>query len=371
MNKSGSDIDDALNSLRTLFLSSLAVLALWFLAWPAAVLKLQQFDQARDLEAWVLLKELVRNPELDVFGAKPDDPIKDFTVERHSQVPQGSDYDETIKLAVASVWPHERTYPVTLIPETYFRAGHEGENITKYARIYKVRADTDDLPLSEYLAVFVQIDAGRDERFIVAADDAAFRTDSQRGLRLIVVAARSRFQPRYWPFVAGRLGNYGFLGKPSDLPATDQALTKLYSASDPRVPASGVQIFGLQLSIAVFFSGAGILLAAIAFACFGPIVRLRGTAASSTQAWIMSLPRPPGVIGWLLEGCVAVIGVTWALAPLVILVLQLRSGVAAQSGNVWLWRIGAAGLTFSTVVFLIAAMELRHLRLGNRTSSRS
>src|SRR5205807_553686 len=58
MNKSGSDIDDALNSLRTLFLSSLAILALWFLAWPAAVLKLQQFDQARDLEAWVLLKEL-------------------------------------------------------------------------------------------------------------------------------------------------------------------------------------------------------------------------------------------------------------------------------------------------------------------------
>lgn len=52
MNKSGSDIDDALNSLRTLFLSSLAVLALWFLAWPAAVLKLQQYDQARDLEAW-------------------------------------------------------------------------------------------------------------------------------------------------------------------------------------------------------------------------------------------------------------------------------------------------------------------------------
>jgi hypothetical protein len=38
MKKSGSDIDDALNSLRTLFLSSLAVLALWFLAWPAAVI---------------------------------------------------------------------------------------------------------------------------------------------------------------------------------------------------------------------------------------------------------------------------------------------------------------------------------------------
>jgi len=95
------------------------------------------------------------------------------------------------------------------------------------------------------------------------------------------------------------------------------------------VPASGVQVFGLQLSIAMFFSGAGILLAAIAFACFGPIVRLRGTAASSTQAWIMSLPWPPGVIGWLLEGCVAVIGLTWALAPLVILLLQLRSGVAA------------------------------------------
>lgn len=156
----------------------------------------------------VLLKELIRNPKLDVFGAKPDDPIKAFTVERDSQTPLGGDYDETIKLAVASVWPHERTYPVTLIPETYFRAGHEGEDITKYARIYKVRADTDDLPLSEYLAVFAH-----DECFIVAADDAGFRTDSSRGLRLIFVAARSRFQPRYWPFVAGRLGNYGFLGQ--------------------------------------------------------------------------------------------------------------------------------------------------------------
>jgi hypothetical protein len=311
-----------------------------------------------------LLKELIGNPKLDVFDTKPDDPIESITIEQSSQTPMGGDYDETIKLAVKFVWPNERIYPVTLIPETYFRAGQT--DITKYARIYKVRADTDDLPLSKYLAVFAH-----DERFIVAADDAAFRTDSSRGLRMIFLAARSRSQPRYWPFVAGRLGSYGFTGQPSDLRATDQALTQLYSASDPRVPASGVQIFGLPLSIAVFFSGAGILLAMIAFACIGPIVRLRGTATSSTQAWIMSLPRPPGVMGWLLEGCIAVIGVTWALAPLVIFVLQLRSGVAAQSENVWLWRIGAAGLIFSTVVFLIAAIELRHVRLRNRSASRS
>jgi hypothetical protein len=367
MKKSASDIDDALNSLRTLFLSSLAVLALWFVTWPAAVFKLQRYDQARDLEAWVLLKELVRNPELDVFQAKPDDPIKDFTVARQSQTPQGSDYDKTIKLAVLSVWPHERKYPVTLIPETYFRAGHEGEDITKYARIYKVRADTDDLPLSEYLAVFAH-----DERFIVAANDAGFRTDSSRGLRLIFVAARSRFQPRCWPIVAGRLADYGFVGNPTELVAKDQALTKLYAASDPRTPSRDVvQIFGLQLSIELFFSGVGILLAAIAFACFGPIVRLRGTSERSTQAWIMSLPRPPGVAGGLLERCIAVIGVAWAFAPLVILVLQLRSGVATQPGNLWLLWIGAASLIFSSVVFLIAAIELRHVRLGNRTASRS
>ena len=365
MKKNASDIDDALNSLRTLFLSSLAVLALWFLTWPDAVVKLQQYDQARDLEAWVRLKELVRTPELDVFSMDPDQAIRNFTVERDSKMPQGSGYSETIELAVASVWPHERPYPVTLIPETYFRAGNE--DITKSARIYRVRADTDDLPLSEYLAVFAN-----NQRFIVAADDDGFRSDSRRGLpRWIFVAAQNRFQPRCWPFVAGRLGSYGFLGQPTDLGATDQALTKLYSASDPRVPSSGVQIFGLQLSIAHFFSGAGILLAAIAFACFGPIVRLRGTSASSTQAWIMSLPRPPGVVGGLLERCVAVIGVAWALAPLVILVLQLRSGVAAQPGNGWLLGIGAASLTFSSVVFLIAAIELRHLRLGNRTPSRS
>src|SRR5437660_11314011 len=132
MKKNGL-IDDALNSLRTLFLSSLAVLALWFLTWPAAVVKLQQYDQARDLEAWVRLKELVRNPELDVFSMDPDQPITDFTVDRPPPAPQGGDYSETIKLAVASVWPHERTYPVTLIPETYFRAGN-AKDITKYAR---------------------------------------------------------------------------------------------------------------------------------------------------------------------------------------------------------------------------------------------
>jgi hypothetical protein len=366
MKKNASDIDDALNSLRTLFLSSLAILVLWFLTWPAAVIKLQQYDQARDLEAWVRLKELIKNPELDVFSMDPDESISDYTVERTGQMPQGGDYDETIELKVASVWPYDGTYPVTLIPETYFRAGHE--DITKHARIYKVRADTDDLPLSGYFAVF---EHDHDGRFIVPADDAGFLADSRRGLRWIFVAAQNRFQPRYWPFVAGRLGNYGFLGKPSDLGATDQALTKLYSASDPRVPSSGVQIFGLQLSIALFFSGAGILLAAIAFACFGPIVRLRGTSASSTQAWIMSLPRPLGVVGGLLEPCIAVIGLAWALAPLVILVLQVRSAVVARPGNVWLLGIGAGGLIFSSVVFLIAAFELRHVRLGNRASSRS
>lgn len=373
MKKSGSDIDDALSSLRTLFLSSLAVLALWFLAWPAAVVKLQQFDEARDLEAWVLLKELVRNPELDVFSVEPDQQIRDFTVERPPPAPQASDYSETIKLAVRYVWPNVRTYPVTLIPETHFRAGDK--DITKYARIYRVRPDSGDLLLSKYLAVFAH-----DERFIVAADDAAFRADSGRGLRWIYVAAKNRFQPRYWPSVAERLANYGFLGKPSELGATDQALTKLYSASDPGAsdPRDVVQIFGLQLSLALFFSGVGILLAAIAFACFGPIVKLHGTSETSTQAWIMSLPRPPGVGGGLLERCVALIGVAWAVAPCVILVLQLvilvrqlRSGVSAQSGNLWLLGIGAASLIFSSVVFLIAAIELRHLRLGNRTVTRN
>jgi hypothetical protein len=349
--------EDALKSLKTLFLSTLAVLLLWFMTWPGAVEKLQHYRQARDLHAWVLLKDLFQaSTELEVFDFDADEPISTYDVDRVSPTPQGGDYVETIGLKVDAAWPTEATHRITLRPESYYRQTER--EIVNRARVYRVESASAELPFPDYLAVFVD-----GEAFVVAADDDAFRADSARGLRLLLVAARSRFRPRSWAAVAPRLAALGFARVPTELSATNPILSRLYEESDPRRRSGGVQVFGLQLSLSVFYSAIGLLLAAVAFAAIGPVSILRGATARSTDAWILSLPRRRGPGGRVLEACIATVTVAWALAPMAILALQLRSDIALDAWSGWLLRVGAAGLVFATIVFTLAAAELRRVRL--------
>ena len=346
-------VDEALKSLRNLFLTTLVVLVLWFLTWPSAVEKLRQYRDAKDIHAWVLLKELIKHPELNVFDLDPEESISGFDVERLDA--RGNDYRDRLELEIRSVWPTEGVFAVTLVPEDDYRK-HDAE-IAGFARVYRVRADSADLPFVDYLAVFVN-----DLSFVVPAGDEMFHANSQRGLRLLKAAAGDRNQPRSWPAVAMRLTALGFDAHPKELTTTSPSLARLYENSDPRIVGGGVQIFGIKLSIAVFFSSVGIILAAVAFACIGPIVKLRNPVEASRQPWIMSLPRQTGPFGAILEWVVFSVSIAWAAAPIAVLVLQIATDTGLEGSSVLAVWTGGVGLVFASLVFLSAAAVLRGVR---------
>jgi hypothetical protein len=345
--------DEALRSLKTLFVGSLALLALWFLNWPAAVERLELYRQARDLQAWILLRELAGHPELDVHAFDPAESIDHLEVDRASPTPQGGDYVERVDLVVESVWPAQRRYPVTLRPETFY--AEEDPTVAGRARIYRVEAPPGDLPLGDYLLVFVDA-----LRMVVPAGDPAFAADARLGLRMVQVAAAARNRPRHWTALAGRLRALGFAGAPRQLSPADAALARLQADSDPR--QRGVQVLGMPLSIGLFYSAVGVLLAIVAFGGLGPLRLLGRATGPSRDPWILSLPRAAGARGAVLEACVGAVSLAWALAPLVILVLQIRSRAPLAGAHLWAVRLGAAGLVFSSAVFGTAALQLHRLR---------
>jgi hypothetical protein len=254
---------------------------------------------------------------------------------------------------VESVWPAPRRYPVTLRPETFHAEGDPTG--ADRARIYRVDAPPGELPLGEYLLVFVDA-----LRMVVPAGDPAFVADARRGLRMLQVAAASRNRPRHWATLAGRLRTLGFAGAPTQLGSADAALARLQADSDPR--QRGVQVLGMPLSIGLFYSAVGVLLAIVAFGGLGPLRLLGGAAGPFRDPWILSLPRASGVRGAALEACVSALSLAWAVAPLAILALQIRSQAPLAGTHLWAARLGAAGLVFSSAVFGTAAFQLHRLR---------
>ena len=60
----------------------------------------------------------------------------------------------------------------------------------------------------------------------------------------------------------------------------DPALARLQAEADPRLRTGGVTIFGVQLSLAQFFSSIGLLLGGVAFAMIGPLLGLRSAGSA-------------------------------------------------------------------------------------------
>ncbi len=352
--------DEALKSLKTLFVSTLVVLLLWLLTWPATVAKYEQYREARDLHAWLLLKELTeRHKDLDVFAVPPDESISTYDVERDSQTPQGGDYTERITLEVVTVWPYVATYPITLRPEVDYRK--EDPQVAEYARIYRVESPAGELPFSEYLIVFFS-----DVTRVVPADDEAFRAESLRGLRLMMLSARDRNLPRNWSAVAPKLAVQGLAVAPQALATSNPVVTQFYQESDPRVRTGGVQVFGMPLSISLFYSSIGVILGALAFAAIGPLTYLRESQKPPADTWILSLPRRTGARGHLLESCIVSVTLAWALMPAAILILQTSSRIVLEGWSIWINRLSGIGLVFAAVIFLLAAFELRRVRMRSR-----
>ncbi len=79
---------DAIDSTRSLFLGSLAIYVLWFVSLPAATEKLHLYQEARDLMAWIYLKEQMGGDGAVIFSQfEADQAVTGFEFEHGPAAP--------------------------------------------------------------------------------------------------------------------------------------------------------------------------------------------------------------------------------------------------------------------------------------------
>ena len=147
---------------------------------------------------------------------------------------------------------------------------------------------------------------------------------------------------------------FGYTGKLTELDSSHPAVSQLYAASDPRNPSGGILIFGMQLSVEVFFSSVGFSLAAIAFVSLGPLIMLDKSSPQkeSSATWIFAVPLTSSTpCGRILEYFVQGIGWGWAAMPLVILSLQLGADIDLSGSGKYIFPLASLGLVFSAIMF--------------------
>ncbi|CAB1080827.1 hypothetical protein D1AOALGA4SA_8500 [Olavius algarvensis Delta 1 endosymbiont] len=67
--------DEAAKSLRSLFLASLLIVLVWLISWPSAIMRFEHYRDARQLHAWLFLKERMANFDREIFDSEPEDLI--------------------------------------------------------------------------------------------------------------------------------------------------------------------------------------------------------------------------------------------------------------------------------------------------------
>jgi len=364
--------DDAINSLRTLFFASFLVLVLWLLAWQAYSEKLRLYLAAVDLHEWLFLRERLSTLDRSVFDAEPNEVITDDIRWVQRIAPNEELYPSPVPLTVDVTWPEQRSHAISLVP-----AGFDQKVLTRSARVYRIVGNSTQFPRSGSFALFLKeteavmeegkaIDREKTTVGVVAMDSAAFRV-ARPGIRQVREGLRDENRPKRWEELRPLLAKNGFVGEPANLSSQHVALAGVRAETDPRLPSGGVQIFGVQLSSAQFFSAVGILLAVISFAMIGPLLALRSSSdRKHSQSWVLVLPCSAGGVRRLLEWTICSATIFWTLAPILVLLLQARSFVAVDATAGWAFGLGTIGLVFSGITHGLVARELRITRLAGR-----
>ena len=368
-------MNDVIKSLRNLFLVSLAVMLLWFVTWPAAIEKLTLFEQLRYVHAWLVLKETIEKLELDPFETdtstfESGEPITFVLRDECDPRSRGDCREVEAPIEAKTTWPVIATNRLTLVPANFY-VRQEFPKVLDFVRFYRVHTGASELPLAPYYVVYESSGGGAPRYRIVPEGTESFIKKNAVGLRSLYATTKELNQPKFWNAIQPSLTKHGYTDTlPGKLVRADKALAALQLESDPRLTSGGVQVFGLKISIGVFFAAVGIFLAAVAFATLGPVIKLRSLHRQSTrrerewQHWILALEGSTGLARQGLEVTISLVSLIWGLAPLAILVLQLTADVDLTGVNEWGLPVGALGLAFSSMVFLWAARELRKYRIG-------
>ncbi len=367
--------DEAVRSLRTLFLLSVTVGLLWLLSWSSAVERMSLYRLTLDVHAWLLLKErMTRLDEeipdesgLGIFSLSYKENISTVRVEDLTKPIRGpEDVTWTSRpLTVQVAWPRAGKQAITLEPESFHKSWDKGRG---GARVYRVRvaspSSVPEIPFSEYRVLFFPSEtplpgSGEHNPAVVPIAENALVEEGAKGLRQLSQLAARLDHPRLWDAVALHLVGRGFRGHPSELRMNDGALASLRSESDVRSGGTEVQVVGIRLSLHSFFVAIGLVLGAIAFAMLGPVVALRESRTSpSSTTWVLAVKRGTSLPRRLLEGAVVVVSVCWSAFPLAVLSLQVVTASGIRGLDAWFLWIGAAGLVFACAVHGVASYEL-------------
>ena len=355
-------MDDAIRSLRNLFLGSLAIMLLWFVTWPTAIEKVNLYLQLRHVASWLLLNEAMDDFAVDPFVG--DDAQQISTVERTFCDPRsrGDCYEIDVPIEVKATWPNIATEHMTLKAVDFYKRP-EFPEVLDYVRLYRVDSAATELPLSSYYVAFVNL-GGEVRRRVIPVGSEEKLKENAGGLRFLDVTTRELNQPMFWSRVQPSLTRYGYNSDlPNEITRGSPALAALQIEADPRLASGGVQIFGIKVSIGVFFASVGMFLAAVAFAALGPVTTLRRQVKeSSPQTWVMALAKGRSPAGLGLEALITIVSLAWSLAPLLILTLQLTAELDLTGISDWGVPLGTVGLVFSSLIFLWASYELWRVR---------
>lgn len=372
-------VDEAISSLRNLFLVSVLIGAVWLLSWPSAMEKFALYRDARDLHAWLFLKERMaelkyemNHYQQDIDGIFRENDGASITLVQvpNKDLPVRDERDITwvkVPIMVHTSWPTRKSYPISLEPARY--PGLDGETV----RLYRIQSEATDVPLSEYVVIFFREDRDRPHRLIDPDDNPVVISASETALiweaptsvrlRLLHQALPRINRPKSWDRIRIQLTQYGYTKFPYELSSRHPVLPRLQADSDPRLRSGGGQILGIQLSIGLFFTTVGLFLAAIAFAMIGPLAALRNSKSHATSSvWFLVVPTAGKQRRWVLEGLILAVTIIWGAFPLLVLILQLTADTDLEVVGGWALPFGAAGLVFSSIVFALAAWELRVFR---------
>jgi len=366
--------DDAVKSLRTLFLTSITLLLLWFVTWPSTTAMLPLFRATADLTAWAAMRDALVARASDVLAMPADADVTSYTTFGEPRPPNDNQDEIAHDLAVTVTWPEARIVPFTLVHADQFDPGVMTLRGT-VARVYRISCDAAALQVCGRYAAFLQdttvdtdksthevIDVRRLRVGIIRPDFPQFRIRGA-GTRQVELALERADAPDGWQAVALSLQRLEFDGDSRELSASSGALKALQAEADPR-RRTGVTAFGVQLSIVQFLSSIGLLLAVIGFAMIGPLLALKSDGSRThSQSWVLALPGSTRGARRILDWVATAFTLTWALAPVAVLVMQrpYASELRSLSADALVYG-SAIGLVFATVVYVLVAIELRRLR---------
>jgi hypothetical protein len=355
-----STVDGAVSSLQTFVVTAFATLFVWSVCWPSTIEALMNRHAARDLSAWLGLKQLAAEmPKRFNVPPQPKDVLDSLFDEWnpvHTMFPVGAPNKVSLKV----------------ISSTDAIGNMDRFGGTFRVLKFGVRSESGHSPLDDYALV------------LVTPVSVTPKPEIGEGTEWLTVARRDLdnvpFKPPDFPIFheIGPLDGQYLESKLNELGRYDWSFSSL-TANDPAVTSffqvvashenGDFKVFGIALSMGLSFTGVGVVLGAISLWMIGPLIALREANRShviTSQTWTMTLKTRPGSIRMLLETILIIISVGFAAYPAFVGYLQLSTYIKQQALFTSVERnlmiANCVGLTTSVLVFGAVTLELRRSR---------